>query len=137
MANTYKSREEAINQIEKMFDSPTSRERLLTNLKSDLYKNSDIEFILEAFDGNTNHVIKEEEEEEEYVTITLEGDLFDKVKKSELKKWMDDFFSKKLKNNPKKYSDKLWNQLKEYEVHIDGESFCLPYYDEELSNKWF
>jgi hypothetical protein len=74
---------------------------------------------------------------EEYATITLEGDFVDKVKKTELNKWMDDFFSKKLKNKPKKYSQKLWDQLKEYEVHIDGNSFCLPYYDEKLSEKWF
>jgi len=61
MASVHKTKEDAIKEIERFFDSPIGKEKLLQNLRNDFYSNSDIEFILEAFDGNTNHVIKEED----------------------------------------------------------------------------
>lgn len=61
MASVHKTKEDAIKQIEKFFDSINVKERLLENLRIGPYTNSDIEFILEAFDGNTNHVIEEKD----------------------------------------------------------------------------
>jgi hypothetical protein len=60
MATVHKSKEDAIQDIGKFFDSVNGKERLLENLRTEFYTNSDVEFILEAFDGNTNHVIIEE-----------------------------------------------------------------------------
>jgi len=72
-----------------------------------------------------------------YAIISLEGDFVAKVKESELKDWLDKFFSEKLKNKPKKYSQKMWDNLKSYRVYLDGEDYSAPYFDEELCEKWF
>lgn len=71
-----------------------------------------------------------------YAKITREGDFVAKVLKKDLHDWIDKFLAKKLKNKPKKYGEKLWRELKEYEVHVDGENYTLVSYDNELIDKW-
>jgi len=62
MACVYKNKEDALIELKKWLELPNASERLINNLNSEYYSNSDIELILEAIDGNTNHVIKEENE---------------------------------------------------------------------------
>lgn len=71
-----------------------------------------------------------------HALILNEGDLVEKINKSEISKWIDSFLSKKLKNNPKKYSQKLYDSLKEYEIEVDGERYALIDFDNTITNKW-
>lgn len=81
---------------------------------------------------------KEQSENKGYAVISCEGDFVAKIEESEIIKWLDNFFSKKLKNKPKKYSQKLWDELKNYDITLDsGESYILPYFSDELCEKWF
>lgn len=59
MATVHNSKEEAIEMLEEWLKEPITLKVFINNLKSRSYNNSDVEFILEAFDCNTNHVIKE------------------------------------------------------------------------------
>ena len=60
MAFVHKSKEDALKILEEWISNPLVVQRGIQNLKTSYYTNSDIEFILEAFDGNTNHVIENE-----------------------------------------------------------------------------
>lgn len=62
---------------------------------------------------------------------------YGKIKKENLKNWLDKFFAQKLKNKPKIYSTRLWEELKEMTIFVDGVEYCLVRYDEELLKKWF
>lgn len=60
MTFIYESKEQAINSLKERLENNKDVliNNLLNNISTDYYSNSDVEFILEAFDGNTNHVIK-------------------------------------------------------------------------------
>ena len=58
MTTIHKNKEEAIEMLEEWLKEPLVLKRLISNLKTSQYNNSDVEFIIEAFDGNTNHVIE-------------------------------------------------------------------------------
>ena len=69
--------------------------------------------------------------------IMLEGDILNIVPEEDLIKWLDSFFSKKLKGKPKVYSSRMWSNLKNYDVYYRGESYVMPYFSDELLKKWF
>ena len=71
------------------------------------------------------------------VLIYNESCLIAELKKEEVHNWLDNFFKKRLKNNPHVYSQRVWDSLKECTIVVDGEEFVLPYYDKELEEKWF
>ena len=79
---------------------------------------------------------KEQNDYSGYAKITCEGSFVAKVLKTDLHDWIDKFLAKKLKNKPGKYSERMWDKLNEYEVHVDGESYILVSYDDKLSDKW-
>lgn len=61
MACVHNSKKEAIDMLETWLKEPLVLKRFISNLKSEQYDDSDIEFILESFDGNTNHIIEKNE----------------------------------------------------------------------------